>query len=51
MPDSSSQPIPICQVNPQDGLSMVGVVQALSGNQNPAMLALQTKANEWDGAL
>jgi len=30
---------------------VVGVVQALSGNQNPALLAIQSKANDWEGAF
>ena len=51
MRDSSSQLIPIHCVNPQDGISVVGVVQALSGNQNPALLAIQSKANDWEGAF
>jgi len=51
MQDGSLHPIPIRRVNPQDGISVVGVVQALSGNQKPALLTIQSKANEWEGAL
>jgi len=51
MQDASSQPFPICRVNLQEGISVVSVVQALSGIQKPTLLALQSKANEWDGAL
>jgi len=51
MHNASSQPIPIHHVNPQEGISTVGVVQALSVNQKPALLALQSKANEWEGAF
>jgi len=30
---------------------VVGVIQALSGNQKPALLAMQSKANSWEVAL
>jgi len=51
MHNNTSQPMPICHVNPQEGISVVGIIQALSDNQKLALLATQSKANDWEGAL
>jgi len=49
--DKNHLPQPIKQLNLQEGVAVVGVVQALSGNQNPALQALQAKAGTWETVL
>jgi len=49
--DTSLQPLPIRQLNPHEGIAVVGVVQTLSGSQTPALTALRSKANTWEQAL
>jgi len=49
--DPQCLPQPIKRLNPHEGVAVVGVVQALSGNQQPALQALQTKAEVWEKAL
>ncbi len=49
--DSSRQPQPIRRLHPNEGIAVVGIVQALSGNQKPALMALQAKENGWETAL
>jgi len=49
--DSHQQPQPICRLNPHEGVAVVGVIQALSGSQHPALMAAQGKANSWELAL
>jgi len=49
--DSSHQPQPIRHLHPNEGIVVAGVVQALSSNQKPALMALQAKANGWEVAL
>ncbi len=39
--------VPIRRLSPQEGLEVVGVVQALSGDARPALTALQLKATSW----
>jgi len=49
--DEQSQPQPIRQINLHEGIAVVGVIQALSGTQKPALMDLQGKANAWEQAL
>jgi len=44
-------PQPIQHLNPHEGVAVVGVIQALYGNQKPALVALQAKATKWEMAL
>jgi len=48
--DGTCQPQSICQLNPHEGIAVVGVIQILLGTQKPALMA-QTKANSWEAAL
>ncbi len=43
--------IPIRRLSPQEGLEVVGVVQALSGDARPSLTALQLKSNSWLEAI
>jgi len=49
--DSTHNPQPIHWVNPHEGIAVVGVIQALSGTQKPALTALQAKAKSLEQAL
>jgi len=49
--DSTGNSTPICCIGPQEGLEVVGIVQALTGNAVPSLNALQTKANSWLEAI
>jgi len=49
--DATGQRKPIRRIGPQEGLSVVGVVQALSGNPTPAITALRAKADSWLSAI
>jgi len=49
--DHSGTSTPIHRLGPQEGLEVVGVVQALSGDARPALTAMQTKANLWLEAI
>jgi len=42
---------PIHCIHPNEGIAVVKVVQALSGNQKPALMALQVKASMWEAAF
>jgi len=47
----ANPPLPIRQVEPHEGIAVVGVIPALSGTQKPALTVLQSKAKEWEVAL
>jgi len=49
--NSSQQPQPIHCLHSNEGIVVVGIVQALLGNQKPALMALQAKANIWEVTL
>jgi len=49
--DGANPPLPIRRVEPHEGIAVVGVIQALSGTQKPALAALQSKSKEWEVAL
>jgi len=49
--DCNHQPQPIRQLNPHEGIVVVSIIQALSGTQKPALMALQAEANSWEVAL
>jgi len=49
--DQHQLPQPIHHLHPNEGVAVVGVVQALSGNQKPALMALQTKAKMWEATF
>ena len=49
--DSAGNSTPIRRLGPQEGLEVVGVVQALTGEAGPALTALQAKANSWLDAI
>jgi len=49
--DKNHLPQIIKWLNLQDGIAVVGVVQALSGNQKLALQVLQAKASTWETAI
>jgi len=49
--DSLQHPQPICHLHPNEGIAVIGVVQAFLGNQKLTLMALQAKATVWEVAL